>query len=194
MTDSQTRELLPEVQAYITAVDTAVRAARETRVALETKYSDAFRDGDYYGTEKSELRAAHHRERNAAYQTRQVATNEAWNRLTQSSDPLVRFIAENCKEYQGYAIQVLKLLPATVDQLDELAENQDWCQIWGQFRDRAVEAGVMPGVKPMSAARKAVFEQIDNENCCRLEAGAKRRISALLDVLLTESAGEEVPA
>lgn len=190
MTDSQTRELLPEVQAYITAKDEAERAGREAERALTAKYRDAHNDvgSSYYSDAKRELRNEHNREQDAAYQTSRIAINEAWNKLSQSSDPLVRWIEENCKEYQGYAIQVLKALPATLEELDALAEGEDWCNIWDQFRDRAVEAGVMPGYTPLSAARHAVFQQITKESCDHLGPAAKRRINALLDALLAEAA------
>jgi hypothetical protein len=196
MAEQETRQVLPEVQAYITARNAAGEAQRVAAAALEEKHERAYQGyGDeYYTPEKKEQRAEHSREREATYVALQVATNEAWNTLGQSSDPLIRFIAEQCKDYQDYAVKVLSILPASVDEMDALAEEYDWCHIWTRFRDQAIEAGVMPGVKPLSEAYTAVLDRINEESCCALNGGARRRIGALLDALVAEVKAETAPA
>ncbi|UQA91663.1 hypothetical protein [Streptomyces halobius] len=189
MTDTENRQMLPEVAAYIEARDKAEETYKAAGKEIGAKYSAAFGGLDYHSEESKEQRKAHRQERDAAWEQRHIAINEAWNAMKQSSDPLVRFIAEHCKEYQGEAIEALKALPATADELDELAEDWNWCRIWDQFRAQAVEAGVFPGVTPLSAARKAVLEWADNY--ISLSRSNRRKINQLLDDLVAEAKGEK---
>lgn len=142
--------MYPEVQHYITTRDEAYESYVAARSATVAK-RDA---GDISYDEWSRLL-------DAAYAASRVSTNEAWNALKTASDPLVRFIAENCKDYQDEAQRVLKALPATLEELDALAGNENWCSIWNQFRDLAVETGLFGEVKPLSEAQKALNRWLD---------------------------------
>lgn len=193
------QQRLPEVAEYLKTRKEALDRWEAYGDAVRDEYADAFADGvgedDYFSDKKRSRRAEYNGKRDASYDALRIAINEAWNKLGQTTtDPLVRFIVAECKEYQNRAVQVLEILPATVEQLDELAEGQDWCLIWNQFRDKAIDAGVMPGVKPLSAAYKAVLDQVDEESCCSLGASARSRIVALLDALVEEFTAEKVPA
>lgn len=184
MAEQEGRQMLPEVAEYIKTRDEAQTAHDAAFRALDEKYRSVRGYDDYDSAENREKRRERSHGRDEAYKTWQIATNEAWNKLGQSSDPLVRFITEKCKDYQEYAIHVLRILPATVEELDQLAESQDWCHIWGQFRDQAIEAGAMPGYTLPSAARKAVLDGIDDVSCCHLSAADRRRVNKLLDAFL----------
>ena len=108
-----------------------------------------------------------------AHRTWMVATNEAWNALKQCSDPLVSWIVDNCKDYQPEARAVLKALPATVEELDRLAEDENWCQIWDNFRARAAEDGAIV-LPQLSTAREALIrwaqfsEELDRSEVAEL--------------------------
>lgn len=173
----------PEVRKYVESVDAANAAYKAAVDAAAAKYPERFGF-----TEDGERQArAFDKEADAAYAACNAARTTAWDALKASSDPMVKWIAENCAQYKGEAQHVLSALPATVDELDELADRQGWCGVWGEFRQQAIDAGVMPGFTPPSPARKALFDQIDREGCCRMGASSKARIGKALDALISEA-------
>lgn len=173
----------PEVRKYVESVDAAQAARGAAVAAAEEKYPG--RSG--YGEDARRQALAFNKEVDAAQAACQDALGGAWGGLKASGDPLVKWIAENCDGYQEQARQVLTALPATLGELDDLAVEKDWCTVWDDFRQQAIEAGVMPGVTPPSPARRAVFDQIDEESCCRLGPRARRRVDEALDALIEEA-------
>ncbi|WP_190086382.1 hypothetical protein [Streptomyces longisporoflavus] len=190
MAEQGARQMLPEVQTYIQSVEAATAAQSAAAVAADQKYPERYG----YGENSRSQASAYSEEIRKVYDTGAETLEAAWNALKTSGDPLVKWIAENCGEYRAEARCILAALPATVDELDDLAEANDWCRVWGSFRQQAIDAGVMPGITPPSPARKAVFERIDQESCCRMEAGARRRIGEALDALIKEAMTTEASA
>lgn len=75
-----------------------------------------------------------------------MATIDAWNALKNSDNKFVAWLANNeeiTSEYRGHAEVVLKELPASVSELNQLAANNDWCSTWDGFRDDAIQAGAL---------------------------------------------------
>lgn len=171
--------MYPEVEQYIKTRDAANEKNRADTIALNLKYSNL------YNRPESEIDAYHSakRETNTTFR---VTVNEAWNGLTASSDPLVCFIAENCKEYQQQAAEVLKALPATVGQLDDLAGGHDWCEIWNQFRDEAVDRGLFGEVKPLSIARQRLRDYLVRDY--GMSRAYLSKVNALVDAIVAEEA------
>lgn len=64
--------------------------------------------------------------------------------FAESSDPLVAWIGKNCRDYAEYAVEVLKILPATREEIEEIGTVNGWCSTWGRFVERADAAGVLP--------------------------------------------------
>lgn len=185
------RQMLPEVKAYTEAREAAIAAFNKAIKGAETKCPMR---NDWNAEDSRAQRQAFREAQDAAYDARSVAFDTAWGALKRSGDPLVKWIAENAEDYIGEALIVLQTLPATLDELDELAERQDWCGTWTSLRERAIEAGVMPGAEPPSEAYKAVFQEIDNVSCCNLDARGKRRVGKALDALLASVKSEEAVA
>jgi hypothetical protein len=192
--------MLPEVQKYVESVEAAT-TARDTAVeAADTKYPERSGTSEA-GWRQAEAYRVEIRKACSACADVQAA---AWDVLKASGDPLVRWIAENCADYRGQAQRILTALPATLDELDELADSEGWCDVWDSLRRQAIAAGVAPRSTPPSPARTAVFERIDHEGCCPMGPGARRRISDALDALIqealtaqaipTEAKAAEVPA
>lgn len=75
---------------------------------------------------------------------RAEARDAAWNALKASREPLAAWIAENCQDFSCEAEEVLRALPADMATLDALAKDNGWCEIWGDLRLKAAEAGVLP--------------------------------------------------
>lgn len=184
MTDQEAPRVAPQgVTEYFAAVEAANATHRADLSALLAKYPDRYGNGD-------EALAQRHavREGRRLIEDHYIAAAEAaWSALKASSDPLVKWIAENCGDYRSEAATVLEALPATPEELDDLAGEEEWCETWDSFRNRATDAGVLPEAGPRSKARTALFDQIDDETCCRLDAGARRRVAEALDTVIQEA-------
>ncbi|MFE1840756.1 hypothetical protein [Streptomyces sviceus] len=183
MTEQGAREMLPEVRAYVEAMEAASTEEGKIRQAANARYPQRFG----WDEEAQRQMGAHNEVTGEAYRVRIQAQNDAWGALKTSGDPLVRWIAENCAEYRDQAQQVLTALPATLGELDALAEKGGWCGVWDAFRQQAIDAGAFPGIAAPSPARKAVLDRIDREGCCPMGAASKRRIGEALDALIQEA-------
>lgn len=73
----------------------------------------------------------------------EIAQESGWGSLTQSSDPLIRWIAQNCENHKEHATEILKALPAPLSTLQEIAGEGGWCGEWDRLVDRAVRDGVI---------------------------------------------------
>lgn len=79
--------------------------------------------------------------------------NAAWEALKGSRDPLVAWIAKNCREHSEEAQIVLRALPASMDELDALAFEKGWCGAWRGYVVRARAADVLPQAQPEASGR-----------------------------------------
>jgi hypothetical protein len=147
MAEQEARRVLPEVQKYVESMDAADRAQGAALDAASEKNPQRYG----YGEEARRQRAAYGEEVTASYQTWSDAQRAAWEALKGSGDPLVKWIAENCAEYRADARVILTALPATLGELDALAEAEGWCPVWDGFRQRALDAGVAPGTEAPGA-------------------------------------------
>lgn len=112
--------------------DTAEREAYEVRTAeYEEKYREWHRK---FRQEHSDM------------QNRYLATlNEARAKLkSKTKDPIARWILNNIDGYESYVEKILPILPATRAELEEVANEHDWCSEFDSFMDMATEAGVIP--------------------------------------------------
>lgn len=184
------RQFLPEVKAYTDATEAAQGVFDKAIEEARAKYPKRNNWDDEGRKEHQAFNSAE----GQAYDVRSAAFTAAWDALKGSGDPLVKWIAENCEGYSSEALIILQALPATPDELDEIAERQDWCSTWNSFREEAIAAGVMPGIEAPSEAYKAVFAKIDDVACCRLDARARRAVGKALDALLAEARAEEAVA
>lgn len=78
----------------------------------------------------------------AAYEASVDAARDALEVST--ADPLVRWIAEHVRDYEREVRIVLEALPASMAELDQLANDKGWCSDWERFRRLARAAGVLP--------------------------------------------------
>lgn len=138
-------DMYPEVENYLTVCE----QAGETRSEVMERASNEL--GESRGTNR---RGVYDARCLLARHDHDVAVKAAWNDMKASSDPLVAWIAENCQEYYSYAIQILKVLPADLAAINQVASDKDWCDTWEQFLERATEAGVVPSAPALSASRQ----------------------------------------
>lgn len=89
---------------------------------------------------------------NPVYAAYEAAVDVARDALAASTtDPLIRWIAEHVRDYEREARIVLEALPASMAELDQLANDKGWCGDWERLRRTARAAGVLP-VETMAEA------------------------------------------
>jgi len=167
----------PEVEQYIATAKAVQHTCNEQYRAARLKCSA---NEITYG-EMCDQQAEGHR-------TWMVATNEAWNALKQCSDPLVSWIVDNCKDYQLEARAVLKALPATVEELDRLAEDEGWCHIWDNFRAQAAEDGAIV-LPQLPGAREDLIRWARVEQ--ELDRGEVAELLRLVDAIVADEAASK---
>lgn len=149
----------PEVKTYIEAYDAAEAAFDKAHKEWSAAYRAALEVAKDNGLQlgfccwdcayrESAVAQLLNRGRRNLFDARDSAQDDAWGALKGSADPLVRWIAENCEDYRYEATHVLRALPASMDELDALAREKDWCGAWDDFRRRAEQAGVLPAASP----------------------------------------------
>lgn len=124
------------------------------------------------------------------------AIDSAWKALgaAVAGDPLAEWIVNNCRDRSFEAAGVLRLLPATLAELDAYAESEEWCHEWNEYRQRAIGAGVLTET-PITAARRAVHDFV-NGLCCPVGRSLAADLDALLDAMInaSNSPAEQVDA
>lgn len=183
-TTTEKREFLPEVQAYIEAAEAAEKAYEAANKAAEEKYPNRY----HWSSDTSvEERRGFERDLSAARKQYATVTDDAWEEFGKSEDPFVRWIAQHCTHYKRYAVTVLKALPAKTEQLNELAEANEWCEDWEYLRDKAIDAGVLAPLAPESPARRKVTSYLRDYG---MGQGHRRELGRLLDALVAEAKAE----
>lgn len=135
--------MLPEVKQFVAALEAAAEKKAAAVAALNTKC-------DYTVQSQDCPHCIAMKPSQAEYGR---AADAAWNELAASTDPLVRWIAENCREYAEEAQIVLEALPASMDELDGIARGEGWCDVWRRFVRKAREADVLPECTPEASER-----------------------------------------
>jgi hypothetical protein len=147
--------MLPEIEAYFAAVTITPEQIREKLDAIAAKYRED------YGTENNWSDYTFRNYRDACQQVNSTTAREvrrgAWDKLKESEDPLVRYIAENLRDFSEHAEEVFKILPATLDELDQLAAAKSWCSDWDRYVRAAQRAGVLPEAESPTEAEKALY-------------------------------------
>lgn len=139
--------MLPELMEHFAAIDAAQADC--------TKAYDSAPRHDYNMSEETCPRCVALKPSQNALR---AAEGAAWSAMRDASDPLLRWIAENCEEYQAAALEVVRALPADMDTLNALAREKDWCGVWDDFKDAARAAGVLGasvGAKAPDPANKS---------------------------------------
>lgn len=175
------RKMLPEVLAYFVALDAAEVAFEKGRRDL----SDQFPQRLGYGRAARKEQDAFDRVEGKLHDDRQAARTAAWAALKESSDPLVKWIAQNCRDYRDHAETILRALPATEAELNDIAESGEWCEVWDGFKERAIEAGVMPGFTPPTPAVRAVLDFMTHD--VGLRRSYRPRVRELLAAVVKEA-------
>lgn len=181
------KTMLPDVAAYLKAVDAAEYARNTERDAINKQYpfiSDpaAWDTAKYRESETARSKA--HQESVDRYHTAMAAALKA---LRESSDPLVAWVAREVQPYhEDEALALLKALPMTVEELDAFADDADWCSAYTRLRLDAQQAGVLPGLEPLSRDERALLEWVIEKADDRLSMTELRQFSSLVDSIRAE--------
>lgn len=150
--------MYPEVEQFIAAVEAAEAEECKSYEAAQAAYMGKLREagleGAWHSADRSQCRLCDFNKGSAKTEkdaailagmgALKASREAAWDALKASGDPLVAWIAANCREYEDEAMEVLRALPASMDALDALARERGWCGVWSDFRERAEQAGVLP--------------------------------------------------
>ena len=171
------RRMYPEVAAYLSSFrevqrnyDRAINESHFARQSAEREATYAAEDeGRYFDRYDNATDRATHR----AYIDAQTAANNAASTaktaalaalkagLVNSEHKEVAWIAENClfnnqgDEVEGYARDILAILPATTEQIwEEAKDNRGMCDVFDRFYDQADSAGIFTSGNPLAGARE----------------------------------------
>lgn len=127
-----------------------------------------------------------------AREIRNRGYSDAWLALAKidggdpAADKIAAFIVANCRDNKSEGLRVIGSLPATLDELDELATELDWCAVWDWYRIQALRAGVF-SESPMTPHRADLHETM-RERLGPLRGRQRTKFDALVDKLIAESA------
>lgn len=177
--------MLPEVEKYFElkkkADDEHVASNRE----LMRKFPDPVYPPDKLGwnvfdqltnTERTEAMTTYYREqevastarrgdRDRAHAARELGVEAAHKALAKTKDPLVMWMVKHVFPYhREYGEVILQTYPAPLAELDQIADNNGWCNVWDSYRSRALAAGVLvvSDQGGMAAALEAVIDPHGN--------------------------------
>lgn len=83
-------------------------------------------------------------ERNIAYSRQRALITTTWYEVANMDDQLAKWIIGNCKDYMGEAIKILEILPATSEEMQKVAKDNEFCSSWDELVRRAQTDGVYP--------------------------------------------------
>lgn len=202
------RRIYPEVAEYFRArreaERTYVRATTQADMTYNSEYQelrwaaeDAGRAFDTYGNSEDRVKSRElERARNTAYdeaaslKTQQLAAVK--DGLVNSPHREVAWIAENCLfagqggEIEGYARNILAILPASMEEIwEEAKDNRGMCEVFDRFYEQAEQAGVfsngkvIPGYREMAAARSYIRREYGHGYARQLDIHLQRIAKAV---------------
>lgn len=145
--------MLPEVEKFFKAYnDTTPMTIEEFQVEMDTAYAklrqevlDHPRSGHY-----SRLREFSYVVEGAAEGNFEARKTRAWADLEkETEDPIAKYLASSHasalrSDYSEYVQDVLKMLPATLEELDSHANEHGWCDRYDSIVLRVQRAGHLP--------------------------------------------------
>ena len=135
--------MLPQIEKYFADIKTAEDEYDKTCATAATELRAAPESG--YNTIASRIYDATVEH---AQNIKEIKIDGTWEALKKDQDPAVAWIAIHCAGYKEHADEVLRILPATVDQLRQFRTNKGWCSDYTNFLERAIDDGVLGPADP----------------------------------------------
>lgn len=141
--------MLKEVEEYIAALSTAL-IERDEKVSQARAEYDPIRSTMSYQDLRYEEAARKYNDATCeAYDAYDVVEKAAWEAMGSSDDAVVRFIVQNCFGYRSDAEHILRALPTSnIEDLYAVSREHDFCGVFGQFAQRAIQEGVIKDDRP----------------------------------------------
>jgi hypothetical protein len=135
--------MYPEVMEYF---DTMARVDDEVRTFERDARADQPRwDDTDYDRRYSKWSENYYEEQRKYSAKRNKVYREALETLKEkTNDPMIKWMVDNLRGYQTYINSTLEILPATREELETLANTEDWCNEFDDFLSQATDAGVVP--------------------------------------------------
>lgn len=139
--------MYPEVEEYFKIATEAKEVYETTRRAEQAEYDVAYEAVRNNSAAREQLRVTFNARQSTLQSVYTATEGLAWARLGLSDDKVVAFIARNCGGYRNdsepYALVILKMLPASVTDIRKAAREGNWCNVFDQFLNQAIAAGVI---------------------------------------------------
>jgi hypothetical protein len=180
--------MYPEVEEYAKAVDEAQAEYDAAYVLAGSNYNENV--SGLRGLERDKMYQDFNTERRALQNIRRAKIDLAWARLGLSGDPLLRWIATqvDASYRPDHADKIVRMLPATLDQMRKVAQENEWCSDFTMFVDRAIAAGVLDDGR--TPERRALETWVrDNWNARYIDV-----VNNLVDAILQAEAQSVVDA
>ena len=125
----------------------------------------------------TEAREVYYAGLNKADEVRRQAHKAAWELLSTSDDPLVRYVYAHCHSYPDHARQILEILPADFAAMQEVARKGNWCEVFDGFAAGAVRQKLIKDER--TPQRRKLEKFLTNDS--GIYSDARRHILTLVD-------------
>lgn len=198
MNDNRKRyEMLPEVEKFFTTYnDNSPMTPEEISESLDNAYADLRKtiqengNNNYYAMRKFEKAVDETTSKNHAGRR-----TKAWTALAaETEDAMVKYIAGGehylRNDYPDYLMSLLKLLPASLEELDNFANENGWCSDYDNYVMRAQRSGHLPadGFVGDSEARKELRAFFAEISVRRVNV---RKLFSLVDKIVAEAVADK---
>jgi hypothetical protein len=141
--------MYPEVAEYLAVKDKSDQehlAWEQERQKARPKWDYHAQTHDAYYEAYDAWSAKYNEESRKMNARHNKISREAMRTLHEKTqDPMIKWMMEQLSTVYGrYVDTVLKILPATRDELEVLANREDWCGEFDEFMQQATDAGVIP--------------------------------------------------
>lgn len=205
--------MLPEVTQYVAARKKASqewedwrsesRNNRPERPQRPSWSSPSNTDAEYeylyreYERQYREWNTKYHERYSKEQMKYQIAIQTARDVLrAKTKDPMAVWMIDNLPDHWEYVEKVLPILPASREDLEDLANEHDWCNEFDSFLDQATEAGVVPPLDVKYDASDLIEWVADKygENEREIRHAIQSRVNAMVEKALAIQNNEKATA
>lgn len=182
--------MYPEVEAFVTAIDAANEAHQQTVNETETAYNAVYNDSRSTNEERDAVYQRYRQARSTNDAIRNATFELEWAKLGLSENPLVAYMARNIPSNyrKGHAVPILKILPATLAEMREVAVSHGWCQEFERLMNDGIAAGVVDDGR---TKQRRELDNYVNSICGRSYVG---NVNTLINAVLEAEAQSIVDA
>lgn len=188
--------MLPEVEEFMTT-------KREADEALQYWYDNGRKDQperkyDVWDYEYQKYREAY-AEWDKKYRAAHTENHERYRAVmgearkvlrTKTRDPIIRWMLTSIEDYDPYIETVLPILPATREQLEELATQNDWCSQFDHFMEEATKAGILPPADPSEPDVSELVQWIADETD-EYPRNIRRRVQGMVNKIVEKALADK---